>query len=138
MFQFHSILFVFSVWICSLSMTAEQILNSCDVFHHRRYGLGRCIEKENCKNGLYLSGLCEAYPSTVQCCFSQNNSTTEEFRAVWIATVENIDWPSTNTISPEQQQSELLDILNLVQKLNMNVVIFQVNFEYSFSCYLSI
>lgn len=51
---------------------------------------------------------------------------TEEFRAVWIATVANIDWPSSNTIPPAQQKQELIDILNTVQRLNMNVVIFHV------------
>lgn len=53
----------------------------------------------------------------------------EEFRAVWIATVANIDWPSSNTIPPAQQQQELIDILNTVQRLNMNVVVFHVRKE---------
>ena len=50
----------------------------------------------------------------------------EEFRAVWIATVANIDWPSSNTVPPAQQKQELIDILNTVQRLNMNVVVFHV------------
>ncbi|CAF4345112.1 unnamed protein product, partial [Rotaria magnacalcarata] len=50
----------------------------------------------------------------------------EEFRATWIATVSNIDWPSTRTATPTQQQSELLNILNALQKLNMNAVVFQI------------
>ena len=53
----------------------------------------------------------------------------EEFRAVWIATVANIDWPSSNTLPPAKQQQELIDILNTVQRLNMNVVIFHVRNE---------
>lgn len=54
------------------------------------------------------------------------DTTNEEFRAVWIATVENIDWPSSNTASPAEQQAELIRILNVVQLLNMNAVIFHV------------
>ncbi len=50
----------------------------------------------------------------------------QEFRAVWIATVNNIDWPSSNTAPPCQQQKELIEILDTVQRLNMNAVIFQV------------
>lgn len=49
-----------------------------------------------------------------------------EFRAVWVATVNNIDWPSSPGLSTEQQQQEAVNILNTCQKLGMNAVIFQV------------
>lgn len=49
-----------------------------------------------------------------------------EFRAVWIATVANIDWPSQPGLPADQQQQELIQILNRVAALNMNAVIFQV------------
>lgn len=49
-----------------------------------------------------------------------------EFRAAWIATVANINWPSRNNLSVEQQKREALDLLNLLQDSNFNAVIFQV------------
>lgn len=49
-----------------------------------------------------------------------------EFRAIWVATVSNIDWPSKPGLSSEEQQKEVVEILNLHQKLGMNAVIFQV------------
>jgi len=49
-----------------------------------------------------------------------------EFRAVWVATVANIDWPSKPGLTNEQQQQEVIEILDLHQKLGMNAVIFQV------------
>jgi uncharacterized lipoprotein YddW (UPF0748 family) len=49
-----------------------------------------------------------------------------EFRAVWVATVGNIDWPSKPGLSTEDQQREALAILDTVVALNMNAVIFQV------------
>ena len=49
-----------------------------------------------------------------------------EFRAVWVATVNNIDWPSSPGLTTEQQQQEAINILNTCQKLGMNAVIFQV------------
>lgn len=49
-----------------------------------------------------------------------------EFRAVWVATVANIDWPSTPGLSTEQQQQEALAILDTASALNMNAIIFQV------------
>ena len=35
-----------------------------------------------------------------------------ELRGVWIATVENIDWPSSRNLSPEQQRREYRRILD--------------------------
>jgi uncharacterized lipoprotein YddW (UPF0748 family) len=49
-----------------------------------------------------------------------------EFRAVWIATVDNIDFPSRKDLSAEEQKQELLAALDLAQSLRLNAVIFQV------------
>jgi uncharacterized lipoprotein YddW (UPF0748 family) len=49
-----------------------------------------------------------------------------EFRAAWIATVANIDFPSRKTLSIEQQRAELTSTLELAKKLRLNAVIFQV------------
>lgn len=49
-----------------------------------------------------------------------------EFRAVWVATVNNIDWPSKPGISTEQQKKEVVEILNMHQKSGMNAIIMQI------------
>ena len=49
-----------------------------------------------------------------------------EFRAVWIATVDNIDFPTRKNLSVEEQKAEILADLDLVRELKMNAVIFQV------------
>jgi len=49
-----------------------------------------------------------------------------EFRAVWIATVANIDWPIKNTDSVAKQKADFLEILDTYKKLNYNVVIVQI------------
>ncbi len=49
-----------------------------------------------------------------------------EMRAVWIATVENIDWPSKTQLSTEQQKAEMLSILDAAKEYNMNAVVFQI------------
>jgi hypothetical protein len=114
----------------ALSLSFSQVkADICDTYNHPQYGIGQCIDQNQCPNSLYVSGLCESQPSNIKCCFSLNDTSNEEFRAVWIATVDNIDWPSSNTASPAQQQLELIQILNTVQLLNMNVVIFQVIVE---------
>ena len=49
-----------------------------------------------------------------------------EMRAVWVATVDNIDWPSSPGLSTETQKKEIITILEKVKELNMNAVVLQV------------
>ncbi len=49
-----------------------------------------------------------------------------EFRAVWVATVDNIDFPTKKRLPVEQQKGELTAILDLAKKLHLNAIIFQV------------
>jgi uncharacterized lipoprotein YddW (UPF0748 family) len=49
-----------------------------------------------------------------------------ELRAVWIATVGNIDWPSKQGLSAQQQQQEFISHLNFLQRNGFNAVIVQV------------
>lgn len=53
-------------------------------------------------------------------------SVEREFRAAWIATVDNIDFPSMRTLNIEQQKRELVRDLDLAVSLKLNAVIFQV------------
>ncbi len=57
---------------------------------------------------------------------SQSQLPKYEFRAVWVATVVNIDWPSEPGLSTKEQQNEIIAILNGHQKLGMNAIILQV------------
>ena len=47
-------------------------------------------------------------------------------RAVWIATVENIDWPSSPFLSVPEQQHEMTGLLDLAKAYNLNTLIFQI------------
>jgi uncharacterized lipoprotein YddW (UPF0748 family) len=49
-----------------------------------------------------------------------------EFRAAWVATVDNIDFPTQKALLVEQQKAELLQTLELTRSLRLNAVIFQV------------
>ncbi len=64
--------------------------------------------------------------------FGENNLEKKEmFRGVWVATVENIDFPKKENgrirNSKEELQEDWTEILNRLQSLNMNAVIFQVS-----------
>jgi len=52
--------------------------------------------------------------------------TEREFRAAWVATVANINWPSKPGLGSDKQMQEAIKLLNLLQKKNFNAVIFQV------------
>lgn len=49
-----------------------------------------------------------------------------EFRAAWVATVANINWPSKRNLTTEQQKQEAIALLDLLKNHNFNAVIFQV------------
>lgn len=49
-----------------------------------------------------------------------------EFRGVWVASVENIDWPSKKGLSTDEQKAEFINVLNMHQRNGMNTVIVQV------------
>jgi uncharacterized lipoprotein YddW (UPF0748 family) len=55
--------------------------------------------------------------------FSQPNS---EFRGVWIATVDNIDWPQKGMYTVYSQKNEFIRQLDLHKQNGMNAVIVQV------------
>ena len=49
-----------------------------------------------------------------------------EFRAAWVATVANINWPSKPGLPVEEQKEEALKLLNFLEQNNFNAVILQV------------
>lgn len=58
-----------------------------------------------------------------------NVNHVREFRAVWITSVWNRDWPSKQGLSSQQQQAEFVTLLDRVQAMNFNAVILQVRPE---------
>ncbi len=49
-----------------------------------------------------------------------------EFRGVWVATVDNIDWPSKPGLPVAVQRDELSRLLRRVRQVGLNAVVFQV------------
>ncbi|WP_139240258.1 glycoside hydrolase family 10 protein [Fodinibius roseus] len=52
--------------------------------------------------------------------------TPREFRGAWIATVDNIDWPSEPGLPVKQQKMELTAMMDRAKSLRMNAIILQV------------
>jgi len=49
-----------------------------------------------------------------------------EFRGAWIASVANINWPSRNDLTVEQQKAEAVSMLDMLKDNNFNAAIFQI------------
>ncbi len=49
-----------------------------------------------------------------------------EFRAAWVATVFNIDWPTRSGLPAGRQKEELLTILDKASQMRLNAIILQV------------
>ncbi len=49
-----------------------------------------------------------------------------EFRGVWVATVNNTDWPSRIDLTTDEQKKEAVELLDLLKNNNFNAVILQV------------
>ncbi len=51
---------------------------------------------------------------------------TKEFRAAWIATVDNIDWPSKGNYDPEAQKAEFIRIIDMHKRNGLNALVVQI------------
>nr|WSX52750.1 family 10 glycosylhydrolase [Streptomyces sp. NBC_00974] len=49
-----------------------------------------------------------------------------EFRGMWVASVQNVDWPSESGLSAGEQRAELLALLDTAVSRRLNAVILQV------------
>jgi len=49
-----------------------------------------------------------------------------EFRGVWVATVDNIDFPSSKLLSTQQQKDEFIKLLDMHKRNGMNAVVVQI------------
>lgn len=49
-----------------------------------------------------------------------------EFRGVWVASVDNIDWPSTPRLSGDDQRAEIRRIVAECSRLGLNAILLQI------------
>ncbi|MGI8648111.1 MAG: glycosyl hydrolase [Acidimicrobiales bacterium] len=74
------------------------------------------------------SGVALGLPETAvaQSGYRPDLAAKHQFRALWIATVSNIDWPSAAGLSAQQQRTELISWLDLAVRLRLNAVFLHV------------
>jgi len=59
-------------------------------------------------------------------CINSFAQTKPEFRGVWVATVDNIDWPSRGNYNSDSQKVEFIRLLEMHQRNGLNALIVQV------------
>jgi len=52
--------------------------------------------------------------------------TKPEFRGVWVATVDNIDWPTKGNFNSELQKAEFIKLVDMHQRNGINALIVQI------------
>ncbi|MBN2354623.1 family 10 glycosylhydrolase, partial [candidate division KSB1 bacterium] len=61
--------------------------------------------------------------------FAASEPPKREFRAVWVATVANLDWPSSRSASTQNQKQQLINLLDSMKEAGINAILFQVRTE---------
>jgi uncharacterized lipoprotein YddW (UPF0748 family) len=76
--------------------------------------------------GAWLVACAQQQPATSPAAADEPPAEPREFRAAWVATVANIDWPSKPDLTPEVQRNEALAILNRSASMGLNALVLQV------------
>ncbi len=58
--------------------------------------------------------------------FTLKAQTKPEFRGVWVATVDNIDWPAKGIVNSDLQKEAFIKLLNMHQRNGFNALIVQI------------
>jgi uncharacterized lipoprotein YddW (UPF0748 family) len=75
---------------------------------------------------IFILGIKTVFAQTPNEALNRPPKVMQEFRAAWIATVANINWPSKPGLTVAEQKQEAINLLNLLQRLNFNAAILQV------------
>lgn len=75
---------------------------------------------------LLLGACTTTIPSSTGTDLALPPAAPREFRALWVATVANIDWPSRTGLSTVEQQKEIRKIVATAKRLKMNALILQI------------
>ena len=60
------------------------------------------------------------------CIYSAYGQAKPEFRGVWVATVDNIDWPTAGNHNSDLQKEEFIKLLNMNQRNGINALVVQI------------
>ena len=85
--------------------------------------LNKLLDKLRNTMVLLLVLFCAAFFSPAH---AQTRLPKYEFRAAWIASVENIDWPSKKGLPADSQKAEFIRLLDMHKRDGLNAVVVQI------------
>jgi uncharacterized lipoprotein YddW (UPF0748 family) len=73
-------------------------------------------------------GIKQLLPTVIGCFFILllHAQSTPEFRGVWVATVDNIDWPSRGDFNSQSQKASFIKLLDMHQRNGINALVMQI------------
>jgi uncharacterized lipoprotein YddW (UPF0748 family) len=73
-------------------------------------------------------GIKQLLPTVIGCFFMLllHAQSTPEFRGVWVATVDNIDWPSKGDVNSHSQKAAFIKLLDMHQRNGLNALVMQI------------
>ena len=76
----------------------------------------------------FLKKIASALPIAISCfiALSLPAQTTPEFRGVWVATVDNIDWPTKGDYNSNSQKASFIKLLEMHQRNGINALVVQI------------
>jgi uncharacterized lipoprotein YddW (UPF0748 family)/predicted transcriptional regulator len=108
----------------------KKLLEKIDPFEEYADKVMENLSEEETKT---LNGLLDKLRNTMMVfliclgfCFSVKAQPKYEFRAVWVASVENIDWPSRKGLPVDSQKVEFTRLLDMHKRNGMNAVVVQI------------
>jgi len=108
----------------------RKLLEKIDPFEEYADKVMENLSEEETKT---LNGLLDKLRNTMMVlliclgfCFSAKAQPKYEFRAVWVASVENIDWPSKKGLPVDSQKVEFTRLLDMHKRNGMNAVVVQI------------
>jgi uncharacterized lipoprotein YddW (UPF0748 family) len=90
------------------------------------YAFGPGAEAGQGKAGKAKKTTTESSAVTAAACKPDPRYPKRQLRGVWIATVNNIDWPSRKGLSADRQRAEYVKLLDAAARRNFNAVFVQV------------
>ena len=61
--------------------------------------------------------------------YAQSTPPKFEFRGAWVASVSNLDWPTSPNLSTDQKKAKLIQLFDDLKAAGVNAIIFQVRTE---------
>jgi len=76
----------------------------------------------------FAKKMVSALPIAIGCliALSLPGQTTPEFRGVWVATVDNIDWPTKGDYDSNSQKASFIKLLEMHQRNGINALVVQI------------